>query len=389
MKKTLGIVIVLAATVGLVPAAPSTGGGPTLEGVSFEPNADGLTVRIATTVPVPRFDCDLGPGGEPVLTFADVLSRLESQYEPPGALLGALRVEAPAAGSHGRVILRFNTRVASLVGVEQRADGVALRFRAAAAGDPEGDGDYRVGVGDKLEVSVFGHEDLDKTVEVGVGGMITYPLIGDVKVDGRTVTEIDDDLTRRLAKEYLVDPQISVEIKEFRSQWITLMGEVRSPGRYALRRNMHLLDVIAEAGGPTKEAGQDIVITRYDAKTSVGRQMRVSMDDLLNANAPSANLTLRHGDVVSVGERAIFYIRGEVNRPNAFVLERGMTVMRAVVLAGGLTQFANRKEVQLVRSPESGGLENTAVNLKAIEDGKTADVVLRPNDVIIVPRRIF
>jgi polysaccharide export outer membrane protein len=152
---------------------------------------------------------------------------------------------------------------------------------------------------------------------------------------------------------------------------------------------MHLLDVIAEAGGPTKEAGQDIVITRYDAKTSVGRQMRVSMDDLLNANAPSANLTLRHGDVVSVGERAIFYIRGEVNRPNAFVLERGMTVMRAVVLAGGLTQFANRKEVQLVRSPESGGLENTAVNLKAIEDGKTADVVLRPNDVIIVPRRIF
>lgn len=113
------------------------------------------------------------------------------------------------------------------------------------------------------------------------------------------------------------------------------------------------------------------------------------MDDLLNANSQAANMPLRHGDVVSIGERAVFYIRGEVNRPSAFVLERGMTVMRAVAVAGGLTQFANRKEVQLVRSHEGGALENIAVNLKAIEDGKTADVALLADDVIIVPRRIF
>jgi polysaccharide export outer membrane protein len=100
-------------------------------------------------------------------------------------------------------------------------------------------------------------------------------------------------------------------------------------------------------------------------------------------------MLLHHGDVISVGERAVFYIRGEVNRPSAFVLERGMTVMRAIAVAGGLTQYANRKEVQLVRSRDGGGLENIAVNLKAIEDGKITDVALRPDDVIIVPRRIF
>jgi polysaccharide biosynthesis/export protein len=368
-------------------AASSPAGPATLESVTFEIQPDEITARIATSVPVPRYQCDFGPAGDPVLTFTDVSSRLEGQYEPPVAFLGALRVEAPADGSRGRAVLRFRMRSASLVGIEQRADGVALRFVASAAGAENGD--YRVGIGDKLEIAVFGHDDLVKTSEVGVEGTINFPLVGDLKVEGRTVAEIDDELTKRLASEYLVDPQVNVEVKEFRSQWVTLMGEVRTPGRYALRRNMRLLDVIAEAGGPTKEAGQEIAITRHEPKTGKVQQLRVRMDDLLTANSPADNLDLHHGDIISIGERAVFYIRGEVNRPSAFVLERGMTVMRAIAVAGGLTQYANRKEVQLVRSGTEGALESITVNLKAIEDGKVADQPLRPDDVIIVPRRIF
>jgi polysaccharide export outer membrane protein len=383
------MVLVAAAIATITPAAAAPAPEPALETVSFEIQPDEITVRVVTSVPVPRFECAFEGGGDPVLTFPDVVSRLEAEYETPVAFLGPLRVEAPAARTRGRVVLHFRSRIAGLAGVEQRADGVAIRFVSQATADPEVGGDYRVGIGDKIEVSVFGHPDLTKTMEVGVSGMINNPLVGDVKVDGRTVMEIDAELTRRLASEFLVDPQVSVEVREIRSQWITLMGEVRTPGRYPLRRNMRLLDLIAEAGGPTKEAGQDIVVTRYDAKTSEGRQVRVALDDLLNASAPSANMLLHHGDVISVGERAVFYIRGEVNRPSAFVLERGMTVMRAIAVAGGLTQYANRKEVQLVRSRDGGGLENIAVNLKAIEDGKITDVALRPDDVIIVPRRIF
>ena len=389
MIKTLIVVLTFAMSLGFVHAAVPPIGAATLDAITFEIRPDEVTVRVATSIPVPRFDCGFGPAGDPVLTFADVVSRLDGRYEAPVAFLGAVRVEAPAAGARGKVVLQFRARVANLVGVEQRADGVALRFTAAAAGDPDAAGDYRVGIGDKLEIAVFGHEDLVKTMEVGVEGLINFPLVGDLKVEGRTVMEIDDELTRRLASEYLVDPQVSVEVREFRSQWVTLMGEVRTPGRFVLRRNMRLLDVIAEAGGPTKDAGQEIVVTRYDAKTAEGHQLRVKMDDLLNAIAPAANLALRHGDVISVGERAVFYIRGEVNRPSAFVLERGMTIMRALAVAGGLTQYANRKEVQLVRTGDGGGLENITVNLKAIEDGKSADMPLRPDDVIIVPRRIF
>jgi polysaccharide biosynthesis/export protein len=387
--KGWSVAFVFTASLALTHAAPSGAGDASLGSVSFESRPDGTTVLITTSVPVPRFMCEFNPVGEPVLTFAEVASRLQPQYEAMGDLLGPLRVEAPAAGARGKVVLRFSARSASLTGIEQRADGVALRFTATGAADPPDDGDYRVGVGDKLEISVFGHEDLDKITEVGVGGAITFPLIGDVKVDGHTVSEIDDNLTKKLASEYLVDPQVNVEVKEFRSQWVTLMGEVRTPGRYALRRNMRLLDVIAEAGGPTKDAGQEIVLTRHDSNASVGRQIRISMDDLLNASSTAGNIALRHGDVISLGERAVFYIRGEVNRPSAIILERGITVMRAIAVAGGLTQYANRKEVQLVRTREGGGLENMTVNLKAIEDGKSADVVLRADDVIIVPRRIF
>jgi len=387
--KTMSVVLTLATSLGIAHAAAPSSAPATLEAVTFEIRPGEITVRVATSAPVPRFDCGFGPGGDPVLTFADVVSRLESQYEPPVAFLGAIRVEAPASGTAGKAILRFRARVANLVGVEQRADAVALRFTTAAADDPDASGDYRVGIGDKLEIAVFGHDDLVKTMEVGVEGLINFPLVGDLKVEGRTVMEIDDELTRRLASEYLVDPQVSVEVREYRSQWVTLMGEVRTPGRYALRRNMRLLDVIAEAGGPTKEAGQEISVTRYDEKSAQGRQVRVTMDDLLNANSAAANLPLRHGDVISIGDREVFYIRGEVNRPSAFVLERGMTIMRAIAVAGGLTQYANRKDVQLVRTGDGGSLENITVNLKAIEDGKSADLPLRRDDVIIVPRRIF
>jgi polysaccharide export outer membrane protein len=96
-----------------------------------------------------------------------------------------------------------------------------------------------------------------------------------------------------------------------------------------------------------------------------------------------------HGDIITVPEKEAFYIRGEVARPGSYFLERGMTVMQAIAVAGGLGQFANRKSIELLRSPRGVKPEKITINLKAIEDGKRADVPIQPNDLIIVPRRIF
>jgi len=95
-------------------------------------------------------------------------------------------------------------------------------------------------------------------------------------------------------------------------------------------------------------------------------------------------------DIVTVGEKKIFYIRGEVTRPGSYFLENELTLLKAISVAGGLTPFANRKEVQLIRSASDGvANDKKVINLKAIEQGKANDIPLLPNDVIIVARRVF
>src|SRR5262245_34526765 len=107
------VALTLAFHAGTARAASPPAGSATLESVTFEIRPDEITARIATSVPVPRYLCEFGPSGDPVLTFAEVASRLEGQYEPPVAFLGAVRVEAPAAGARGQAVLRFRTRSAN------------------------------------------------------------------------------------------------------------------------------------------------------------------------------------------------------------------------------------------------------------------------------------
>jgi polysaccharide export outer membrane protein len=246
-----------------------------------------------------------------------------------------------------------------------------------------------VGIGDKLEITVFAHEDMSKVAEVRSDGTINYPLIGVLAVAGKTPVEIDAEITRLLGKDFLVDPQVSVEVRDYQSQWVTIMGEIKQPGRYVLKRNMRLVDLLAEAGGPTKEAGDKILVTGRQEENGSPRSRALDLEKLLNGDNPGENVLLAHGDIVTLGEKNVFYIRGEVARPDSYFLHKGMTVLKAISVAGGLSQFANRKDIELLRSGRNGVQEKITINLKAIEEGKKQDVPLLPNDTIIVPRRIF
>ena len=360
-------------------------GGP----IGFETRPDGVTVVVTTGSPVPSFTVSVGREDDPeiTLTFPQASMSVNSDPASPSPFLESVKVST-ADGQKGAVI-RLRPRQARFAGVEQRGDGVALRLMAEDLVERGGETDYRVGIGDKLDIGVFGHEDLAKTLEVRADGTISMPLLGDISVAGKTVEEVDAEITRRLGTDFLVDPEVSVDVREYKSQWVTLMGEVRTPGRYALRRDMRLIDLLAEAGGPTKDAGADVVLTRHPAKGSGTRQITIALDDILSPGKSDANLLLRHGDIVTLNQREAFYIRGEVTRPGPYYVDRGMTILRAISVAGGLTQFANRKEVQLLRSGTGTMQQKTVVNLKAIEDGHKEDIILLPNDVIIVPRRIF
>ena len=369
-------------------AAPPV--APAVESLTWEAKDGTLTLFLRTGTPVPPFVCRW-PGAdasEVMIEIPGMGHRLQPRYAVDSPLVMDVSVDG-APGTRVRVALRNG----SLTSVEQVSHGLILRI---AEGSPRTVSsawsaleEYRVGPGDKLEINVLGHEDMNKVVEVRGDGTINYPLLGDLPVAGKTVSEIDDALSGRLAKDFLVDPQVSVDVREYQSQWVTVMGEVRTPGRYVLKRNMRLVDLLAEAGGASKEAGREIRITRRADEKGGTRLVTVSREQLLNANDPAANIVLVHGDIVAVAEQEVFYIRGEVAKPGSYYLADGMTLMKAITVAGGLSPFANRKEIQILRAGPGGISKRTVVSLKAIEDGKKGDVPLLPNDSVIVPRRIF
>ncbi|HKQ97354.1 MAG TPA: SLBB domain-containing protein [Candidatus Polarisedimenticolia bacterium] len=389
LRQAFGFTMLWVLTAVAAAAAPAAPAAATLNTVDFEISPQETVVRIVTSRPLPAYECDLEPGGGVVLRFPAVVSRLQPEYTSPVAYLGAVRVEAAGGPGSGPVVLRFSPRSTTLTRLETREDGLGLRFPAGGGPATLSSNEYLIGVGDKLDITVFGHDDMTRTVEVRADGSVNLPLIGDLEVAGKGARAVADELTGRLGTEFLVDPKVSVEVRDYRSHWVTLMGEVKAPGRYPLRRNMRLLDVLAEAGGPTKDAGRQVVVTSPGAGTATPQEHVVTLQDLYKAGESSDNPVLQHGDVVTVRERELFYIRGEVNRPSAYVLDTGMTLVKAIAIAGGLTPYASRKEIQVLRSGTGGAQERITLNLKAIEDGKREDLTLQSEDVIIVPRRIF
>ena len=156
--------------------------------------------------------------------------------------------------------------------------------------------------GDVLEVVVLGNEDLSRTPTVQTGGTVTLPLLGEVEVAGLTVPEIKEKLTELLGRDYLVRPQVEVTVKEYQSQFVTVLGEVVSPGRKPLRGRTRLVDVLVDAGGFSPRASGEVTVTR------AGRHVRGRHQDAHAAlrvglahrgGAGGLETTLRHGDIVS------------------------------------------------------------------------------------------
>ena len=257
---------------------------------------------------------------------------------------------------------------------------------------PTPSSDYRVGAGDVLEVTVFGNEDLSRAPAVQTSGTIALPLLGEVQVSGLTVSEVKNKLTSLLARDYLVNPQVDVKVKEFQSQFVTVMGEVNSPGRKPLRGPTRLIDVLVEAGGFTPRASGDIVITRLEGGFDGGEKalrMHLGSASLSLQEQINLEVVLKTGDVITASPKYYVTVEGEVSRPSRYSLEGDLALTGAISMAGGLTRFGS-SDVKLRRlDPETGKTIILELDLKAIRKGKQQDPRLLPNDVVSVPRRVF
>ena len=203
-------------------------------------------------------------------------------------------------------------------------------------------GTYTVGPTDILKVTVFNEPDLTVSVRIDDDGSISYPLLGRLSVAGRTVRDIEDTLRRLLLDGYVRNPQITVEVEQFRSHTIFIVGEVRNGGKYPLQGEMTLLEVLALAGSVTAEASSEISVLRPKNKSMVGPASPDDAVEILRANLEdmktgrmSANIPLQDGDTIYVPPAERFYVSGLIKNPGSFKYVRGITVQQAIAVAGG------------------------------------------------------
>lgn len=240
--------------------------------------------------------------------------------------------------------------------------------------------DYIVGEGDVLRITVYEHSDLTTIERVSGDGTINFPLIGQVRVEGLAVSQISDKLSALLANGYIVNPQVTVFIQEFKSKRASIMGQINRPGLYELPGLTTFLELLSKAGGLTRDAGDKAIVKR---KASPGKKENVIVIDLkrlIEKGDTSLDLPIMDGDNIYISKAGVFYITGEVKRPDAYKYDEGTTVIKAVTIAGGFTDKASTGRVKIIR--KINGKE------RVIEKVKMDEPVL-PDDVIVVPESFF
>jgi len=353
-------------------------------------------LHLKTSGPISLSRCRIRESGSAsflVLEFPNSESGLKPSYEFPQATVGTAKVTPIGGQGESGWRVEIPLKGMALLGWETAGEGMSLFLSAATATPPAAAAariPYRLGVGDRLELSVYGHEDLHQELEILSDGTVILPMVGVVSVEGKTLSELREELEVKL-KDFLVDPQVSLDVKEYRSQPVNVVGEVEKPGPYFLKGPTTLVDIIAQAGWMTREAGSEVIITRHEEAPGKGTQMRqivVRKEDLVGSGQANNNPLIQAGDVVTVGPKQYFYIRGEVSQPGQYALENHPTLMKAISIAQGLTPFARKKGIELIRTV-NGVPTTTVIDLKAIEEHKLEDIPLQMDDQILVPRRMF
>jgi polysaccharide export outer membrane protein len=241
--------------------------------------------------------------------------------------------------------------------------------------------DYIVGEGDVLKITVYDHTDLTTVERVSGDGAILFPLIGEVRVGGLMISEISVKIASLLADGYIIDPQVSVFIEEFRSKKAVVIGEVNNPGLYVLHGQITFLELLSKAGGLTKDAGDKAVIKRKSGTSEEGEErVIINMKRLVEEGDLSGDAPIMDGDSIYIDKAGVFYATGEVKKPDAYRYEEGLTVVKAITMAGGFTEKAAAGRVKIMRKKH--GKE------EILEKVKMDERVL-PEDVIIVPESFF
>lgn len=247
---------------------------------------------------------------------------------------------------------------------------------------------YVVGAGDVLKVEAYTHEEISGEFAVENGGEISFPMLGRVEAAGSTTSEISARLEELLEKDYYVDVQLQVEVLEYRSKPVTVLGEVARPGTFYLEGETSLHKILAEAGGMKTTAGAIIEVRRMQQIDGVETPLvQVFETNAVRSGEKGREVLLQPGDVISVSAKQRYFITGEITKPGQYDLSPGMTLMQAISQAGGQGKFASQT-VEIHRGGESDK-EIMTFDLGQIRKGRAGDPFVEAGDVLIIRRRFF
>jgi polysaccharide export outer membrane protein len=251
------------------------------------------------------------------------------------------------------------------------------------------EGDYKIAPKDQVVVTVYGQDDMTRTLRVSQSGTITLPLLGEVQAAGLSPAELEQKVEGGLRGKYLVNPRVTVSIAEFQGRQFAVMGAVNQPGSFPLKTNSTtVMLALSEAKGVKDNADRIAYILRARPRTDEPQPLSVDLEALLRQGHPAQNVAVEAGDSVYVPEANTYYVAGEVEKRGAFVLRRDTTLSKALTEAGGATKRASSGEVKIVRTQPGGERQEIGpYDIRQVMAGdKSQDVALQAHDVVVVPQ---
>jgi polysaccharide export outer membrane protein len=261
---------------------------------------------------------------------------------------------------------------------------------------------YKLGPGDQVLIRCLQAEEFgNQPYRIDGDGQLTLPLLGRIKASDLAVRELELDIERRLG-ETIKAPQVTVAVATYRSQPVSLIGEVNTPGVHQLEGRKTLIEVLSLGGGLRASAGPRVQITRrteYGAIPLPGSSLDhtgnfyVAEAEIkkLFGSSPASNIEIRPYDTIAVPKAEVIYVLGDVHKAGGFALvdKQSVSALEAVSLAEGLLPTAAPKKARILRESDSGaGRVEIAVDLSRVMNGGGEDIRLKPNDILFVPNHV-
>ncbi len=254
---------------------------------------------------------------------------------------------------------------------------------------------YRIGFQDTLDVQIFRHPELAQKVSVNSNGTINlFRIPTPIVAVCKTERELATDVAAAYEKDYLRNPEVNVVAVEQRSQAFAVIGAVETPARYFVNRKIRLLELLAQAGGPSKEAGTRLVVARMGSTSNCKTEAPSApeSDDITlldfrikDVQEGKQDLVMRPGDVVSVLKADIVFVYGNVNEQGQVMLNQALTLTQAIASSKGLKSATKKDRVRIIRQkPGSLEREEFVYDLNAIDKQKVQDPYLQANDIVAV-----